>query len=125
MNKEKVEEFDVNVLMLIHKKLGNHAELSFGARKFLNGIIRKYNCLKIVEIGVSARGSSALILNAINDKPKARLYSIDRNYYWYRNHTKKTGWLVKEKFPELMKKWKLYAGLIPSECIESIGNTIY
>ena len=37
---------------------------------------------------------------------------------------KKTGYLVQEKFPELMNKWTLYTGEITSEFIETIGDGI-
>ena len=121
---EKFEEIDVNILYKIQKKLDNIIQLSIDEQKFLNGLIRKYKPTKIVEIGVSAGGSSAIILNAIKDIPKAKLYSIDRNKQWYLNPSKKVGWLVKKKFSELINKWTLYTGVNTAEYIESIGNKI-
>jgi len=99
-------------------------EFTLEEQKFLNGLIRKFKPKKIVEIGVSAGGSSSLILNAIKDIPNAKLYSFDRYNEWYRNSSKKVGWLVKEKFPYLIDKWSLFTGVNTAECIESIGNNI-
>ena len=45
-------------------------EMSYLERCFLNGIIRQTKPKKILELGVSAGGSSAIILNAIKDFDK-------------------------------------------------------
>ena len=79
---------------------------------------------KLVEIGVSTGGSSAIILNSIKNINGAKLYSIDKLTYCYRIPKKKTGFIVEEKFPELMNKWALYKGNITSAVIESIGKDI-
>jgi len=42
-----------------------------------------------------------LILNSIKDIEYARLFSIDKLYYGYKNNIKKPGYFVKEKFLEL------------------------
>ena len=93
-------------------------------RKFINGIIRKYKPKKLVEIGIAQGGSSALILNAIKDMPNAKLFSIDKSDVWYRDKSKKVGWLVKERFQDLMDKWALYTNVNTAEIIETIGNNI-
>ena len=95
-----LEEIDVNILNSIQDRIDKYIELKPDEQKFFNGLIRKYKPKKLVEIGVSAGGSSALILNAIKDIPNAKLYSIDRYHGWFFNHTKPKGWLVDEKFPE-------------------------
>ena len=87
-------------------------------------MIRTIKPKKIVEIGVARGGSSVIILNAIKDIKGAKLYSIDKSIYCYLNKKKKTGYLVQEKFPELMNKWTLYTGRITSEFIETIGDGI-
>ena len=38
------------------------------------------------------------------------------------NRSKKIGWLVSEKFPELMDKWTLFISKNTAEVIETIGN---
>ena len=87
-------------------------------------MIRNIKLRKIVEIGVSKGGSSALILNAIKDINGSKLYSIDKSTYCYWESNKKTGFIVEEKFPELLDKWSLYIGRITSEFIETIGDGI-
>ena len=42
----------------------------------------------------------------------------------YNRRDKETGWLVKENFSNLMKKWTLYTGGITSNFIEKIGGDI-
>ena len=64
---ENIEELDANILLSIYNKLKRFIEMSLDEAKFLNGIVRKYKPKKIVEIGVSLGGTSALILNAIKD----------------------------------------------------------
>ena len=91
---------------------------------FLNGIIRKHRPRKILEIGVAAGASSALILNAIKDIPGAHLYSIDLSQSYYKNATLKTGFLVKKSFPELMSKWTLSTGSIALDFMDTIGSDI-
>ena len=74
----------------------------------INGLIRKYKPINILEIGVAKGGSSILILNAIKDFPNSKLISIDLHNNWKKQH--KIGYLVEENFPELMGKWKLFTG---------------
>ena len=93
-------------------------------QKFLNGIIRKLRPKKIVEIGVAYGGSSTIILNSIKNISGAKLYSIDKLSYCYRIPSKNVGFIVEEKFPELMNKWTLYKGKITSQVIEKIGKDI-
>ena len=123
-NNEKMEDIDTNIILSIHDKLNGIIECTLDEEKYLNGIIRKFRPKKIVEIGVSAGGTSAVILNAIKDIPDAKLYSIDRKKNWYKGPSKKVGWLVEEKFSELMNKWTLYTDINTAEVIEKIGNNI-
>ena len=110
--------------MIIENEIKNYIELTPEEQKFMNGLIRNIKPRKIVEIGVSKGGSSALILNAIKDIKGSKLYSIDKSTYCYRENNKKTGFVVEEKFPELLDKWSLYTGGITSEFIETIGDGI-
>ena len=87
-------------------------------------MVRKFKPKKLVEIGVSGGGTSALMLNAIKDMPDAKLYSIDRYVNWYRGEGKKSGWAIEERFSELMNKWTFYTGVNTAEVIEKIGNNI-
>lgn len=114
-------EFSALIINQIPEKL---VEMSKTEQYFLSGLIRKYKPKKIVEIGVSKGGSSAIILNAIKDISGAKLYSIDKTVNCYSYKGKKTGFIVKEKFPLLTNKWKLYTGGITCDFIEKIGKNI-
>lgn len=94
------------------------SEMWDNQREFLNGIIRKFRPVKILEIGVSHGGSSIIILNAIDDIIGAQLYSIDLN------SEQEVGECVPKYFPKLSAKWNLFKGNIASEVIEKIGNNI-
>lgn len=90
--------------------------------RFLNGLIQYYKPKKILEIGVAAGASSAVILSAIKEMEGAKLYSIDLAKY--RANDKAVGHLVGEKFSELLPSWKLYTGGIASRFMEDIGGEI-
>ncbi len=78
--------------------------------QFINGIIRKNKPKNCLEIGVAQGGSSILILNALKDIKNSLLVSLDLNKELFNEPTKLTGYRVKQYFPELLKKWKLYTG---------------
>ncbi|WP_304330923.1 class I SAM-dependent methyltransferase [Brachyspira innocens] len=133
MNFFELEKFETNYLNDINDILndrtynnGNHtvSEMTYKQRCFLNGVIRQTKPKKILEVGVSAGGSSAIILNAINDINNSFLYSIDYANMYYRNKSKKVGFLVNERFSELSNKWKLYTGGVAAKFMEEIGNDI-
>lgn len=65
------------------------SEMTYLERCFLNGIIRQAKPKKILELGVSAGGSSAIILNAVKDFDNTKLYSVDYNKKWYRDNSKR------------------------------------
>ena len=119
-----LEIVDLHILKLIEDDIKNYIELNPEEQKFFHGLIRTIKPKKIVEIGVSSGGSAALILNAIKDIEGSKLFSIDRSINYYKAKEKKTGFLVKEKFPKLMDKWTLYTGGITSQFIETIGDDI-
>lgn len=100
------------------------SEMSYLERCFLNGIIRQAKPKKILELGVSAGGSSAIILNAIKDFDNAKLYSVDYNTKLYYDNSKNTGFIIDEKFSNLKNKWKLYTGGTAAKFMEEIGGEI-
>ncbi|MCL2310983.1 MAG: class I SAM-dependent methyltransferase [Firmicutes bacterium] len=126
-----VEFYDENILGDIEKILlgkvdgtsHRKSEMSYKERAFLNGIIRKAKPQTIVEIGVSAGGSSCIILNAIRDRD-AKLYSFDYNTTWYPEvslqNGRKTGFFVEETVPNLIDKWELYTGGVPSKYFDKL-----
>ena len=100
---------------IITKKIIKNSGWFLGGNEpyFINGLIRKYRPKNCLEIGVASGGSSILILNAIKDIPDSRLISLDLNTQLYYNKSKKTGYRVKNYFPELTKNWKLFTGQQP------------
>ena len=120
---QRPEDYEQEYLNKIKNKLDG-ALLSTIDKKFINGMIRKYKPKKILEVGVASGGSSAIILNAIQNIENSHLYSIDKLINAYNKKDKETGWIVKEKFSNLMKKWTLYTGGITANFIEKIGGDI-
>ena len=91
---------------------------------FLHGLLRFFRPKKILEVGVAAGGSSAVILNAIKDIPDAMLYSVDILPFHYMTHQKQTGYMVGELVPELKGKWYLRTGGIAAKFMDEIGPDI-
>lgn len=124
------ENFDNYILDEINSVLdeetpGNKlSEMTYLERKFLNGIVRLTKPKKILEVGVAAGGSSSIILNAIKDMDNSILYSIDYNEKFYRDTNKDCGFIIKEKFPHLLKNYKLYTGGVAAKFMEEIGDNI-
>ena len=124
------ENFDNDILDEINSILdedtpGNKlSEMTYLERKFLNGIIRLTKPKKILEVGVAAGGSSSIILNAVKDMENSILYSIDYNKKFYRDKNKDSGFIVKEKFPHLVKNHKLYTGGVSAKFMDEIGDNI-
>ena len=73
------------ITKIIDEKYGTgRSEMSSWQQGFLCGLIKKYNPKKIVEIGVSAGGTTAVVLNTLSlICSDAYMYSIDycENYY--------------------------------------------
>jgi|GEM_PF-1432255 len=132
INFTDIELYDKDVLEGVEKLLFGQiegtvyskSEMPYEHRAFLNGIIRKAKPKIIVEIGLSAGGSSCVILNAIRDIDNAKLYSFDYNTIWYRdmgkNNGRKTGFLVNQIVPDLVYKWEFYGGGVPCKHFEAI-----
>ena len=120
---QRPEDYEQEYLNKIKNKLSN-ALLEKIDMRFINGMIRKYKPKKILEVGVASGGSSAIILNAIQNIENSHLYSIDKLINAFKKKNKETGWIVKEKFRNLLNKWTLYTGGITANFIEKIGGDI-
>lgn len=99
------------------------SEMTGEESAFLNALILRNQPTKLLEIGVSAGGSSIVMLNAIKDFPDARLYSIDLSDTWYKDVGKKVGHFV-DNYPELNRKWRLYRGGLALRFLDEIGEGI-
>ena len=107
---------------IVNKKMIKNAEwqLNLDEAYFINGLIRKNKPKSCLEIGVASGGSSVLILNAIKDFINSSLVSLDLYTQYCKNHSLKTGYKV-NFFPELINKWKLYTGDLPSKFLDRLN----
>lgn len=115
-----IEKDGTNKFDELKDKLDDKMELTAVQANFIVYLLKKYNPKKILELGVSAGGSSLLILDTIKDFEDAHLYSIDYLNYWYKDKNKPAGFLVEEKSPELLNKWTLNTGNFACEFIDQI-----
>lgn len=119
-----MENYERHVIEGVMDKIAPNSEMSQNERYFLNGILRHVKPHKILEVGVAAGGSSAIILNATQDISDSVLYSADYLDFYYRAPHRKVGFTVPENFPEYLDRWKLFAGGDVSRYIEQIGDGI-
>ena len=115
LEKEGINKFDE-----LKEKIGDYVELTSKQANFLVYLLKKYNPQKILELGVSAGGSSLLILDTIKNVENAHLYSIDYLNYWYKDKNKSVGFVVNEKAPNLLDNWTLYSGNLACEFMDKI-----
>lgn len=102
------------------------AEMSSGERLFLAEMLLKTRPRKCLEVGVSAGGSSVIMLSALHslygdDMPA--LHSIDLCERYYRDNSLETGFQV-NNFPHLKPFHKLFTGGLACEFMEEIGGGI-
>ena len=124
---QNVELFYEPVQILSRLSNEYTAEMSEGQLAFLCGLIKKYSPEKIVEIGVAAGGTTAVILNCINMlNLKTQLFSVDLLEDFYENPSKKTGYLAEEYKAILNKQLNhtLYTGKYAVERINDIDKDI-
>ena len=100
------------------------SEMHATERAFVTGLLLHYMPRKVLEIGVSSGSGTAIILNAIRGIEGARLYSIDLFDRYYRDKSKRTGWLVDEIMPECSGIWTPCLGKDAVEVMPEIGGGI-
>lgn len=99
---------------------GANAELALYEKRFLLQLLDKWKPKNIFEIGVSAGGTSAMILR--NTAGDQKVTGIDCATQWYRDPRKKVGWNVDAFCQEAEKgRYTLYAGVDPVDIIEDIA----
>ncbi|MDR2523791.1 MAG: class I SAM-dependent methyltransferase [Synergistaceae bacterium] len=118
-----IESFAQDVLEKISQEIQTTSEMTVLERKFLNGLLNYFRPRKILEVGVSAGGSSAIILNTIKNNEKAKLFSVDYSMSYYKDSSFDVGWKAKELFPD-NQQWILKTGVDAAEVIEEIGSGI-
>ena len=116
-------EEEIAVLEQLDTAYASISEMTNDQRAFLTALILREQPGKLLELGVSAGGSSIVMLNAIKDFPNAKLYSVDLNDIWYKDVKKKSGHFV-DNYPQLKSKWELFTGNLALKYIDQIGDGI-
>lgn len=113
-----------NILDLLHE---GGSEMSRDQRSFLCGLIKEKKPKKIVEVGVAAGATTCVILNCLemmkDELYDTKMYSIDLSNSYYRDATKKTGYLV-ERIQGILKSYDhhtLLTGKTLAERIDAIA----
>lgn len=71
------ENFEREYFERIAETAKPYSEMEENEKFFLSGLIRLFKPAKILELGVSSGGGSAIIPNAIRDIDGAKLFSVD------------------------------------------------
>lgn len=98
------------------------SEMHFVERAFVTGLILEHKPEKILEVGVAAGGGAVVILNALSGADTAVLHSVDLFEYYYRDKSKRSGWMVETYAPQHLRKWKPYLGKDTLEVMGEIGE---
>lgn len=113
--------YDTSILETFRRREAA-TELSAENCSFLAGLIRRYRPATLLEVGVSAGGSSALILHILDKLGLgSELVSVDLNDRWYRDTSRLTGWAARELYPD-REDWRLITGKYLPEVIEGLDR---
>lgn len=83
----------------------DYCEMSEFEQAFLCGMIKNAHPKKVVEIGVSAGGTTAVILNCLAMLGEdVRMYSCDLNKTYYRDSSKLVGFVAEELKPYILDR---------------------
>jgi predicted O-methyltransferase YrrM len=102
------------------------AEMSRDQLAFVCGLIREHRPKKIVEVGVAAGGTTAVLLNCLSMLSlDTEFYSVDISEKYYRDKSKETGYLGEESKSFLKNKVNhtRYFGILP-DFLDKIGDGI-
>lgn len=111
------------------EEYGKRSEMSAFDRAFLCGLIEKYRPRKMVEAGIAAGTTSAVILNCLGTlELETVCYSIDVCENYYRDSSRKSGYVIDEvkyKIKNYNKiNHKMLLGKSLPERLEEIGGGI-
>lgn len=101
----------------IPKNLLPFCEMTAPEREFTARAIACAKPKNILEVGVSAGGSTIVLLDAIKDMSETKLISIDIMENWWQNKSMPVGWLVDVMYPNRNINWSLYSGKDPSQVV--------
>ena len=84
------------------EKYPGEPEMSKFESGFLCGLLKRRKPKKILEVGVAAGGTTAIILQCLKDMNiDTEMYSVDISKDFYIDPTKETGFLAKEAIERL------------------------
>ena len=118
------EACEKDILKKLPDAIKEISEMNEEERVFLTGLILKYKPQKVLEIGVAAGASSAVILNALEHVDNAEFYSVDYSEKYYRDNSKQTGFFALGIKNNFKTPWRLHTGGVTAEFIEKIGLDI-
>lgn len=107
-------------------KLDRYSEMTEFQRAFVCGLLREKKPQKVLEIGVAAGGTTAVILECLQELGLSGvMYSVDISEQWYRGGNKRTGFLKDELIADdgAYKHTFILGKAIP-HVIEEIGDNI-
>lgn len=112
----------------ILEKIGiGYSEMTTFEASYLCALLRENNPQKILEIGVSAGGTTAIMLNCLAMiGSSADFSSIDISEYWYQDPSKKSGFMIdvaKQVIQNCNVKHEFLVGAIP-RWIDKVGDEI-
>jgi Predicted O-methyltransferase len=115
-----IENYEQELIANIPNDIISYSEMSNHERKFLNGLLRYFKPKRVLEVGVSAGGGSAIIWNAIKDIENSELYSIDVRENWYVDSNKSTAFAGIDFIGESEARWHRHFGKDSSEIMDDL-----
>lgn len=95
---QQIEEYNEPREILKHLQKEEQvidAEMSASDHGFLCGLIKRFKPKKLVEVGVAAGGTSAVILQCIQSLDMGtEMYSVDLSERFYRTPERECGYLI-------------------------------
>jgi predicted O-methyltransferase YrrM len=98
-----------------------YSEMRREERQFINSLLLRKKPSLALELGVAAGSSSLLMLNALRGIEESRVFSIDIAPDYYRDKTRRTGFLV-EEHQSLARRWRLFTGSPPCLLMDEIAE---
>jgi len=121
--KEGLDCFEECEITIDGNPVYRKSEMHSVERRFIDGLVRYYKPKSVLEIGVSAGGSSVVLLNALSGLEDYHLTCIDISDTWYRDKSKPVGFVLDEYFPSLVtSKRELITGKDPVEVLPGLGR---
>lgn len=125
MNRYETIDCYYEPLKIMDEFSDKKSEMKDSELGFLCGLIKKCKPQKIVEVGIAAGGTTAVILNCIEKlELNCEMYSVDLSKKYYRDERKETGFLVNETRGNKQDRHRFMLGKVLPEWIDEIGDGI-